>query len=419
MGVRRAAIAIAIGLVIGLLRTPRNSYKSNGTARDDLQPIRESFDEVLSREKEGLALAAYKNDELIMDLWGGYAERAAFRTWERDTMTVAFSASKAVGALIIAILVSRGQVQYEDKVVKYWPEFGAQNKENITVQWIVEHKAGLIVFDDELTMQQAHDHRYISRIIEKTKPKWPAGTAVGYHALTFGWLLDQIVRRTDSLKRGVAQFYSEEIQKYMDDKDFYLGLPRLEHYRVARLVQPTTLEFFYEMASTVQYYALIFNCLLRFFNCEIYDSGKYPSWLSFLNDEMPYNNPAVQEVENVAVLGIGTARGLANVVSTIWKKNLISEEVWERLSKPTEYVQDRVTYFKAYRGHGFFYRPHPVRQNAHVMTHAGHGMQDLIIDPFSKIVVVLVRNAITWKRSALDKSFALASEIIQATNMSL
>lgn len=76
-----------------------------------------------------------------------------------------------------------------------------------------------------------------------------------------------------------------EINRYdlMTDKDFYLGLPRHEHYRVARLVQPTTIEFFYEMASTVQYYALIFNCLLRFFNCEIYDAGKYPLWLSFLN----------------------------------------------------------------------------------------------------------------------------------------
>ncbi|EJW79612.1 beta-lactamase, partial [Wuchereria bancrofti] len=214
--------------------------------------------EILSREKEGLAFAAYKNDELIVDLWGGYAERAAFREWDRDTMTVAFSSSKAVGALIIAILVSRGQLQYEDK-------------------------AGLITFDDKLTIEQARDHQYISRIIEKTKPKWPAGTEVGYHALTFGWLLDQIVRRVDPLKRGIGQFYREEIQKYMDDKDFYLGLPRDKHHRVARIVQATTFEFVYDM------------------------------------DEMPYNNPAVREVENVAVLGIGTARGLANVVSTIWK----------------------------------------------------------------------------------------------------
>ncbi|VDN01257.1 unnamed protein product, partial [Onchocerca ochengi] len=81
-------------------------------------------------------------------------------------MTVAFSSTKVIGALIIAILVSRGQLQYEDKVTKYWPEFGTYDKENITVQWILEHKAGLIVFDDELTMEQARDHRYISRIIE-------------------------------------------------------------------------------------------------------------------------------------------------------------------------------------------------------------------------------------------------------------
>uniref|UniRef100_A0A0R3RRS2 Beta-lactamase domain-containing protein n=1 Tax=Elaeophora elaphi TaxID=1147741 RepID=A0A0R3RRS2_9BILA len=417
MGVRRAAVAVAIGLIIGLLKTPRNDCKSNGTVQKGLQSVREAFDEILSREKEGLAFAAYKNGELIVDLWGGYAERSALRPWERDTMTVAFSSSKAIGALIIAILVSRGQLQYEDKVVKYWPEFGAQDKENVTIQWILEHKAGLIVFDDQLTIEQAHDHRYISRIIEKTKPKWPAGTAVGYHALTFGWLLDQIVRRADPLKRGIAQFYREEIREYMDDKDFFLGLPEKEHKRAARIVQTTMFEFVYELSTTVQYFPLIFNCLIRFFNCEIYDTGKYPLWLSFLINEMPYNNPAVREVDNIAVLGIGTARGFANVVSTIWKRNLISEEVWERLSKPVEYVQDRVTYFTVHLGHGFFYKEHPTRKNAYVMMHAGHGMQNLIIDPFNKIVAMMIRNAIMWKRNALDEIFAMTDDIIRTTSM--
>ncbi|VDN94564.1 unnamed protein product [Brugia pahangi] len=363
MGVRRAAIAVLIGLIIGLFKTLRNECKSNGNVHENFQQIRNIFDEILSREKEGLAFAAYKNDKLIVDLWGGYAERAAFREWNNDTMTVTFSSSKAIGALIIAILVSRGQLQYDDKIVKYWPEFGAENKENITVQWILEHKAGLFTFDDELTIEQARDHQYISRIIEKTKPKWPAGTTVGYHAITFGWLLDQIVRRVDPLKRSIGQFYREEIQKYMDDKDFYLGLPRDKHHRVARIVQSTTFEFVYDMATNLQYYPLIFNCLFSFFHCEMYSGGKYPLWLSFLNDEMPYNNPAVREIENVAVLGIGTARGLANVISTIWKKNLISEKVWKEISKPMEYNRDRITYFNLYRGHGFFYRPHPIHQN--------------------------------------------------------
>ncbi|VDO82937.1 unnamed protein product [Onchocerca flexuosa] len=78
---------------------------------------------------------------------------------------------------------------------------------------------------------------------------------------------------------------------------------------------------------------------------------------------MPYNNPEVREMENVAVLGIGTARGLANVISTIWKKNLINEDVWKRLSEPVEYGRDRVSCIKDYRGHGFHYVPHPIRRN--------------------------------------------------------
>uniref|UniRef100_A0A915Q236 Beta-lactamase-related domain-containing protein n=1 Tax=Setaria digitata TaxID=48799 RepID=A0A915Q236_9BILA len=373
MCTRRAAIAVIIGLIIGwIFKTPVNNSKSNGTVKKDFQSIRDMFDKILSREKEGLAFAVYKNNELIVDLWGGYAERAALREWDRDTMSLTFSTTKAIGALIIAILVSRGQLQYEDKVVKYWPEFGAHNKENTTVQWLVEHKAGLIVFDAELTIEQARDHRYISRIIEQTKPRWPTGTVVAYHALTYGWLLDQIVRRVDPLKRSVAQFFHEEIQKHMEDKDFYLGLPRNEHYRVARIVKA--------------------------------------------NEEVPYNNPAVREIENVSVLGIGTARGLANVVSTIWRRNLISTEVWERISTPVEYTEDGISYFKAYRGYGFFYELHPVRPNAYVITHSGHGMQNLIIDPLNKIVAVMIRNGISWRYGALDESFALASDIIRATD---
>ncbi|VDN37041.1 unnamed protein product [Gongylonema pulchrum] len=103
-------------------------------------------------------------------------------------MTVVFSSTKAIGALIIAILVSRGHLHYEDK-------------------------AGLISFDGELSIEQARDHQYVSRLIENTKPKWPAGTETGYHAITFGWLLDQLVRRADPAKRSLAQFYREEIQQ--------------------------------------------------------------------------------------------------------------------------------------------------------------------------------------------------------------
>ncbi|VDN00873.1 unnamed protein product [Thelazia callipaeda] len=408
MGARRAAIAITVGLIIGwMFQQPKNDCKSNGTTA---QKVQEYFlcSEILSHEKEGLALAAYQHEELIVDLWGGYAEKAALRPWNRDTMTVVFSSTKAIGALIIAILVTRGHLQYEDKVVKYWPEFGAHDKENITVQWILEHKAGLIVFDEELTIEQAHDDKYISKIIEKTKPKWPAGSAVGYHAITFGWLLDQLVRRTDPLKRSIAEFYQQEIQIHMK------GLH--EHYRIARIVQPTIFEFIRAFFTSTKYFPFLWDLLRNGFRSEILDSGTYPAWLSILSLEMPYNNPAVQEVVNVGVLGIGTARSLASVVSTIWKEKLISEEIWNRISKPVEFVHDKVSNLKCYRGYGFFYEPHPSKANAYLMYHPGHGMQNLIIDPSEKIVVAMIRNGLLWDEKALKESFTLTYSIINATS---
>ncbi|VDK70876.1 unnamed protein product, partial [Onchocerca ochengi] len=200
-------------------------------------------------------------------------------------------------------------------------------------------------------------------------------------------------------------------------KDFYLGLPRDEHYRVARLVQPTMLESVYQIISSGQIFEFSWHCFISWFSCEFYKALRYPLWLSVLSEEMPYNNPAVREMENVAVLGIGTARGLANVILTIWKKNLINEEIWKRLSQPVEYAGDKVSCIKRYRGHGFYYAPHPIRQNTYIMLHPGHGKQNLIIDPFNKVVVVLIRNAILWKCNAFYESLNLANDIIRIVDM--
>ncbi|VDN40383.1 unnamed protein product [Gongylonema pulchrum] len=129
--------------------------------------------------------------------------------------------------------------------------------------------------------------------------------------------------------------------------------------------------------------------------------------------EMPYNDPEVREIENAAALGIATARGLANVVSTIWRRNLISDEVWTQLRDPVERGDDKVTGYGWHRGHGFFYHPHPTRKNAFLMLHGGHGMQNLVIDPYNKVVFALIRNGLLWDAKAFKETTAFAESIIK------
>ncbi|VDM42280.1 unnamed protein product [Toxocara canis] len=290
MSSRRAAIAVTIGILLGwLFKEPTNDTHSQGTVDTRIVEARKTFDNILFYEREGIAMAAYHNGELIADLWGGYADRSAVRIWERDTMTVTFSTTKAIAALIVAIFVSRGHLHYDDLVTKYWPEFGQHHKENVTVQWVLEHKTGLIKFDEEIQLERANDHLYISKLIEESKPMWPPGTASGYHAITQGWLIDQILRRADPKKRGIGQFYREEIQPLMKDKDFYIGLPRSLHYRMARIVQSTNAEFIKACVLGQRYRTFAWNVIWTRQNL-VNIACNYPSWMSVMVS-MPLRRP--------------------------------------------------------------------------------------------------------------------------------
>lgn len=147
----------------------------------------------------------------------------------QDTITVAFSTTKAVAAACIALLVDRGRLRYDDLVSKHWPGFAKNGKENVTIEWVLSHmvseeslcsrpersrkefQAGLHYFDTPITEEMAYSHDLMRKVIEDETPKVPPGKSSGYHAFTYGWLVDQIVRHTDEKKRGVGQFLREEI----------------------------------------------------------------------------------------------------------------------------------------------------------------------------------------------------------------
>ncbi|VDM44650.1 unnamed protein product, partial [Toxocara canis] len=175
--------AVACAGAAGLAWYSRRSSKiidkkiPEGTLHPRLEPLRSIFESVLNKEKEGLALAVYCNGELLADLYGGYADRQSSRPWNSDTLAAVFSTGKALGSLIVAMLVSRDRLQYEEQVAKYWPAFAANGKESITVQSIMEHKvivgvrvffqAGLIKFAEDFDIHKADDPEFIATLIEK------------------------------------------------------------------------------------------------------------------------------------------------------------------------------------------------------------------------------------------------------------
>ena len=193
--------------------------------------VRDAFEENFARGEEfGAALAVYQEDDLVVDLWGGVADRHTGRAWLQDTPCVAFSCTKAVTAAAALRLAEQGRYDMDGPVADWWPEFAAHGKENATAAHLLSHQAGLPVLDTACTAEEAADPADVAGRLAAQPPMWTPGTAHGYHALTYGWLAGEIVRRIDG--RPVGEYARAE---FTGDLDLWIGAPDEVIERAARL----------------------------------------------------------------------------------------------------------------------------------------------------------------------------------------
>ncbi|KAF0540864.1 beta-lactamase/transpeptidase-like protein [Gigaspora margarita] len=172
----------------------------------------------------GSSIAAYYNGELVVDLQGGYADLEIKREYDKDTLQFVFSSTKVMTSIMIAYLVDRGLLNYNEKISTYWPEFAQGNKENATLLDLVNHRAGVTYLDKRLTKSELENLDKLAKILA-AQPHISDGVPLrAYHAATRGWYLNEIVRRVDPKRRTIGQIISEEILKQYDI-EFYLSLP--------------------------------------------------------------------------------------------------------------------------------------------------------------------------------------------------
>jgi CubicO group peptidase (beta-lactamase class C family) len=186
----------------------------------------------LERGDVGAAFAAYQGGELLVDLWGGLADSGADAPWSRSTACVIFSGTKGLVATCLLKLIEMGQLELEEPAARYWPEFAAQGKGEILVHHIVSHSAGLPGFHRRLRLPDLLEDRYLAALLAQQTPRWPPGEQLCYHALTFGWLCGELIRRIDG--RSIGRFFADEIARPLQ-LDIWIGLPRSLENRVARL----------------------------------------------------------------------------------------------------------------------------------------------------------------------------------------
>jgi CubicO group peptidase (beta-lactamase class C family) len=185
--------------------------------------------------EQGLGVAAYLGGELIINTWAGVADSATGRVVDERTLFQVFSVTKAFTATALHLQAERGLVDYDLPIARYWPEFGARGKHRITVRDALCHRAGIPQMPTGVTPELMFDWDWMIRQIESYRPWFPAGTTNSYHVLVWGWLIGEVIQRTDPLGRSVDRFIQQEVCEPLGITDFHLGLAKDQAYRVTKL----------------------------------------------------------------------------------------------------------------------------------------------------------------------------------------
>jgi len=188
-----------------------------------------------SRGEVGAAFAAVRDGELVVDLWGGIADPATGRAWERDTLQLVFSGAKGLVAACVLLLIQREAIELEAPVARYWPEFAANGKERVKVSHLLSHSAGLAVWTEKITTPDLYDWDKVTSLLAAQAPWWEPGTASGYHAITQGYLIGEVVRRITG--KSIGTFFREEIAEPLD-ADFHIGHGPEHDHRISDLIPP-------------------------------------------------------------------------------------------------------------------------------------------------------------------------------------
>ncbi len=183
----------------------------------------------------GASVAVTIDGEYVVDIWGGHVDPDGTTPWERDTVVTVFSTSKTMTALCALILADRGELDLHAPVARYWPEFAAAGKDGIEVRHLLGHTAGLSGWDERLVPEDLADWERCTTLLAGQAPWWEPGTASGYHSLTMGYLVGEVVRRVAGVSLG--EFFRREVAEPLG-ADFHIGLPASEEGRLAQLIPP-------------------------------------------------------------------------------------------------------------------------------------------------------------------------------------
>ena len=282
----------------------------HGKCAPGFEPVRAAFEENFrSRGELGAAFTAIRDGEVVVDLWGGWTGPERTAEWQPDTLANVWSTTKGMTAICAHKLVDAGELDVDAPVAKYWPEFAAAGKAAVPVRWLLTHRSGVpgIGLDRPVQVEELYDWDLMTSLLAAQEPLCEPGSAGGYHALAYGWLVGEVVRRIAG--QGIREFFAEQVAGPLG-ADFSIGLASdADLARCATLVDPVMTE------------ALVFALATAF------AAAGPVAQAALTNPRLEghhANDPAFRRAGMPALNGHGTARAIATVYGALATGDLLS-----------------------------------------------------------------------------------------------
>ena len=355
----------------------------------------------------GAAVSIWQNGKPVVDLHGGSCDARHEKRWEADTLVLVWSATKGIGSACVLHVLQEHKIRIDSTVAEFWPEFAQAGKEKITLAQLLSHQAGLCALDARV---EVLDYSAVIRALEVQKPLWPPGTGHGYHARTFGFLLDELVRRIAG--KTLSQYWREVFAQPLN-LDLWIGLPEEENARVATVYaaksgRPPEPKKFYSDLTTP-------GTLARKTFTSPYG----------LNSVSGMNTPAIRAQPVVSFGGIGSASALAKFYSMLADGGKLAEQTFfsqETIAWMTTTLSDgmdRVFQIPTAFSSGFMKDPrNAVRRmfgtSPNAFGHPGAGGANAFADPENRIAFAYVMNQMEQSLLPNEKSLRLVDAIYRA-----
>ena len=383
-----------------------------GTVEPGFEAVRDLLEEQFAKgEHIGAGVCVYHRGRPVVDIWGGLANEDTRTPWEPGTMAVSFSTTKGLTAACLHILADRGLVDYDAPIATYWPEFARKGKERITVYHLLTHQAGLAPVPEGLFGADVLDWERVIHGLEEQEPVWEPGTATGYHAVTFGFLVGEIVRRVSG--RRIGRFLSEEVCAPLGLRDMYIGTPASVEPRIAKLKNRMVIppDMMKQMAERMQAgEPLVSELTLRAL-------GMKPGEMPTDQEDHVFDTPAGHQAEVPAANGVMTARDLARLYACLGNygeldgARILSEQRVRTMSarqtcRPDKVIVFDVSFALGYMTGGLDGWPQGPRETA--FGHAGLGGSIGYCDPEIEMAFGFTTNALSMDLIGYGRTASLA-----------